>query len=122
MITNASKNERRVRIHKRIRTKVTGSASRPRLCVFRSLKHFSVQLIDDTVGHVLLSASTNDKDLREKIRRGGNLDAAMQIGTIVAEKALQKGIRQVVLDRGGYLYHGRVKSFAEAARKAGLEF
>lgn len=122
MITNACKNERRVRVHERIRNKITGSASRPRMCVFRSLKHFSVQVIDDTSGKVLLSASTNDKALREKFKQGGNIDAATRIGTIIAEGALDKGIRQVVMDRGGYLYHGRVKAFAEAARKAGLEF
>jgi len=122
MITNASKNERRVRVHQRIRRKISGTASRPRLCVFRSLKHFSVQVIDDTVGHVLLSASTNDKSLRDRIKNGGNIDAAAQIGTALAEQALEKGIRRVVLDRGGYLYHGRIKAFAEAARKVGLEF
>ncbi len=122
MITNACKNERRVRVHERIRNKITGNASRPRMCVFRSLKHFSVQVIDDTLGKVLLSASTNDKALREKFKQGGNIDAAARIGTIIAEGALDKGIRQVVMDRGGYLYHGRVKAFAEAARKAGLEF
>lgn len=101
---------------------MSGTSSRPRMCVFRSLKHFSAQVIDDGTGKVIVSASTNDKSLREKFKQGGNVDAASRIGAILAERVLEKGFRKVIMDRGGYIYHGRIKAFAEAARKAGLEF
>lgn len=114
-----SKNEIRLRIHKRIRNKLAGTESRPRLAVFRSLNHIYAQLIDDEQGRTVVAAATTEKDLRG---RGGNLEGAKLIGKTVAERAKNKGITKVVFDRGGYLYHGRVKALAEAARQAGLEF
>lgn len=112
----------RDRRHKRIRKKIFGTSQRPRLCVYRSLKNLSTQLIDDSSEKTLLSLSTFDKGTREIINYGGNLKAAESLGKLLAEKAMTKGIKLVVFDRGGYLYHGRVKAFAEAARKAGLVF
>jgi large subunit ribosomal protein L18 len=114
-----NKNEVRLRIHKRIRARVAGSADRPRLAVYRSLKHIYAQVIDDRAGRTLVSASSNEKNAKAS---GGNLAGAKEIGRAVAERAKAKGITQVVFDRGGYLYHGRVKALAEAAREAGLEF
>ncbi len=114
-----SKNEIRLRIHKRIRSRVSGTESRPRLAVFRSVKHIYAQVIDDGKGHTLVAAGSNEKDIRGK---GGNLDGAKLIGKMVADRAKEKGITRVVFDRGGYLYHGRVKALADAAREAGLEF
>ncbi len=114
----ASKQDIRVRIHTRIRARVTGTAERPRLAVFRSLKHIYAQVIDDVKGHTLVAASSNE----ENGKNGGNLAGAKAIGTLVAERARDKGIKAVVFDRGGYLYHGRVKALADAARAAGLEF
>jgi large subunit ribosomal protein L18 len=122
MISQTAKNEQRKRVHTRIRRKISGRPERPRVCIFRSLKHFYVQAIDDLSGTVLVSASTNDKELRPRIGNGGNLSAAKEVGKILAERAIAKGIRSVVMDRGGYLYHGRVKAFAEAARESGLQF
>ncbi|MDQ2775190.1 MAG: 50S ribosomal protein L18 [Acidobacteriota bacterium] len=109
----------RQRIHKRIRARVAGTQERPRLAVFRSVNHIYAQVIDDQQGHTLVAASTTEKDLRGK---GGNVDGAKLIGKAVAERAKEKGINKVVFDRGGYLYHGRVKALADAARAAGLEF
>ena len=114
-----SKNEIRLRIHKRIRSRVSGTESRPRLAVFRSVKHIYAQVIDDGKGHTLVAAGSNEKDIRGK---GGNVDGAKLIGKMVADRAKEKGITRVVFDRGGYLYHGRVKALADAAREAGLEF
>jgi large subunit ribosomal protein L18 len=114
-----SRHEIRRRIHKRIRKKLTGTQERPRLAVFRSLNHIYAQVIDDAQGHTLVAAGSTEKDLRGK---GGNVDGAKQIGKLVAERAKEKGITKVVFDRGGYLYHGRVKALADAAREAGLEF
>ncbi len=114
-----SKNEIRLRIHKRIRSKVTGTEARPRLAIFRSLNHIYAQVIDDGKGFTLAAAASTEKDLRGK---GGNLEGAKLIGQKVAERAKQKGISKVVFDRGGYLYHGRIKALADAAREAGLEF
>lgn len=123
MIPQRSKNEVRQRIHKRIREKMTGTAERPRLNVYRSLNHVYVQLIDDTEGKTLLSASTNEgKKVQKAKTAGGNLAAAKAVGKSIAERAKQKGITKVVFDRGGYLYHGRVKAMADAAREAGLQF
>ena len=122
MISQTSKNVTRKRVHTRIRRKISGRPERPRICIFRSLKHFYVQAIDDLSGSVLVSASTNDKELRPRIGNGGNVSAAKEVGKVLAERAIAKGIRSVVMDRGGYLYHGRVKAFAEAARESGLQF
>jgi large subunit ribosomal protein L18 len=114
-----SKNEIRLRIHKRIRRKVAGTEQRPRLAIFRSVNHIYAQLIDDEKGNTIASAGSVEKDLGGK---GGNVEGAKLIGQKVAERAKEKGITKVVFDRGGYLYHGRVKALADAAREAGLEF
>ena len=116
MITKTNRSEIRKRIHTRIREKLSGTAARPRLAVFRSLNNIYAQVIDDEQGTTLASASTI------KGKSGGNVAAAKEIGKAVAEAAAAKGIKQVVFDRGGYLYHGRIKALAEAAREAGLEF
>ena len=108
----------RMAIHKRIRRKVRGSAERPRLAVYRSLNHIYAQIIDDNEGQTLASASTTEKDLRGST--GGNVEAARRVGKAIAERALAKGIGHVVFDRGGYLYHGRVKALTDAARESGL--
>ena len=108
--------------HRRVRQKVTGTISRPRLCVFRSLNHVNAQLIDDSSGRTLVSMSTLDSQVRSKTDGMGKSKKAEIVGTLLAEKALNEGIKQVVFDRGGYKYHGRVKALAEAARKVGLEF
>jgi large subunit ribosomal protein L18 len=118
MINKLSRDAHRVRIHRRLRKKVSGSPERPRLAVHRSIKHISAQVIDDRKGVTLASAST----LEEGGANGGNVAGAKAIGRLVAERAIEKGIKKVVFDRGGYLYHGRVKAVAEAAREAGLEF
>ena len=115
-----SKNIVRVRIHERIRHKVRGSEERPRLAVYRSLKHIYAQVIDDRKGHTVAAASSSEKN--SAIKGGGNLAGAKEIGRLVAQRAKEKGINKVVFDRGGYLYHGRIKALAEAAREAGLEF
>jgi len=107
-----------MRIHARIRHRVHGSEERPRLAVFRSVKHIYAQVIDDTKGHTVVSASSNEKNAAA----GGNVAGAKAIGKLVAERAKEKGIKAVVFDRGGYLYHGRVKALADSAREAGLEF
>lgn len=120
MIQKVPRNELRLRIHRRIRRKVRGSAERPRLAVFRSLKHIYAQVIDDHSGRTLAAASSLDKG--QRVAGGGNLSGASEVGRRIAERAIEKGIRRVVFDRGGYLYHGRVKALAEAARQAGLEF
>ena len=116
-----SKAIKRIR-HRRVRQKVTGTISRPRLCVFRSLNHIHAQLIDDSMGQTLVSMSTLDSQVRSKTDGMGKSKKAEIVGTLLAEKALNKGIKQVVFDRGGCKYHGRVKALAESARKAGLEF
>lgn len=108
--------------HRRVRQKVTGTISRPRLCVFRSLNHIHAQLIDDSRGETLVSMSTLDSQVRSNTDGMGKIKKAEVVGTLLAEKALEKGIKQVVFDRGGCKYHGRVRSLAEAARKVGLEF
>ena len=117
-MANTNRAEVRTAIHSRIRRKVKGSTERPRLAIYRSLKHISAQVIDDRMGQTLVSASSTEKDLRSG--SGGNLDAARRIGQAIAERALAKGIEQVVFDRGGYLYHGRIKALTDAARAAGL--
>ena len=118
MIAKTERNAIRRRVHHRIREKISGTAERPRLNVYRSLNHIYAQVIDDQKGETLVSAST----LALKAKTGGNLAAAKEIGKAVAEKAVEKGIKKVVFDRGGFLYHGRIKALADAAREAGLEF
>jgi len=118
MITLTKRNEIRQRIHVRIRRKLSGTTERPRLNVYRSLNHIYAQVIDDANGATVASAST----LELKITTGGNIAAAKEVGKAVAERATAKGVKKVVFDRGGYLYHGRIKALADAAREAGLEF
>nr|WP_164925411.1 50S ribosomal protein L18 [Thermanaerovibrio acidaminovorans] len=122
MISERSRNEMRKMRHRRLRRKLVGSPECPRLAVFGSLKHIYAQIIDDQAGHTLVSASTMEKDLRAELKSTGNQDAARQVGKRLAERALAKGITTVVFDRGGHMYHGRVKALAEAAREAGLKF
>jgi large subunit ribosomal protein L18 len=117
-MANTSRAVVRAAIHKRIRRKLRGSTERPRLAVYRSLNHIYAQVIDDYQGQTIVSASTTEKDLRGA--SGGNVDAARRVGKAIAERALAKGIEQVVFDRGGYLYHGRIKALTDAARAAGL--
>ena len=118
MITQTKRNAIRQRVHDRIRRKLAGTGERPRLNVYRSLNHIYAQVIDDQKGETLASAST----LALKVKTGGNVTAAKEIGKAVAEQAVKQGIKKVVFDRGGYLYHGRIKALADAAREAGLEF
>ena len=122
MIRKESKKEIRAKKHMRIRNRFSGTAERPRLAVFRSNNHMYAQIIDDTVGNTLVAASTLDKDVKAACEKTNNVDAAAQVGTAIAKKALEKGITTVVFDRGGFLYAGKVKALAEAAREAGLEF
>jgi len=122
MIKKPSRQIARVKRHNRIRNHVQGVAERPRLAVFRSNKHIYAQIIDDAAGHTLAASSTLDKEVAKTIEKTYNVDAAKAVGESVAKKALDKGITAVVFDRGGYLYHGKVKALAEAAREAGLKF
>jgi large subunit ribosomal protein L18 len=121
MLTRTSKNTNRRHIHERIRKKMQGSAERPRLNVYRSLNHIYVQIIDDLSGKTLVAASTAEGKKAER-NSGGNVAAAKNLGKTIAERAKAKGVSKVVFDRGGYIYHGRVKALAEAAREAGLQF
>ena len=122
MAKRISRGHIRKRIHVRVRKKIRGSGERPRLNVFRSACHIYAQVIDDDQGRTLASASTVDKEIREQNRNGGNLAAARVVGSRIAERASRLGIKRVVYDRGGYLFNGRVKALADAAREAGLEF
>lgn len=121
-MANASRKEARQRRHLRVRKKVVGTPERPRLAVFRSLHHIYAQVIDDSVGKTLLSASTVEPEVRKELESTGNAEAANRVGKLLGERALAQGITQVVFDRGGNLYHGRVKALAEGAREAGLAF
>lgn len=120
MIKKENSNVARLRRHKRVRKNISGTASRPRLNVYRSLKNIYAQIIDDDKGVTLVSASSLDASLKGK--NGGNKEAAREVGKLVAQKAIEKGIKAVVFDRGGYIYHGRVQELAEGAREGGLEF
>ncbi len=119
MIKKKSSNAARIKRHQRVRKNISGTAERPRLSVYRSLNHIYAQIIDDTKGTTLVSASSLDKDFEGY---GGNVDGAKAVGNLVAKKALEKGIKAVVFDRGGYIYHGRVAALADGAREGGLEF
>ena len=121
MINIPQRNAIRKRVHERIRAKMTGTAERPRLNVYRSLNHIYTQIIDDATGTTIASASTVSKKGEGK-KVGGNVAAAKEVGKLIAERAKEKGVKKVVFDRGGYLYHGRIKALADAAREAGLEF
>ncbi len=118
MIKQESRNEARLRRHARVRKKISGTPTTPRLCIYRSNKNIEAQIIDDTVGHTLVSSSS----MTLKLKNGGNCEAAAKVGTDIAKKALAKKITTVVFDRSGYLYHGRVQALADAARSAGLKF
>ena len=122
MVSKKSRTVVRENKHRRMRNHLAGTAERPRLAVFRSNNHMYAQIIDDTVGKTLVSASTLDKDVKAELEKTNNVEDATVVGTVVAKKALEKGITTVVYDRGGFVYEGKVKALAEAAREAGLEF
>lgn len=122
MIRKPSRAEAREKRHLRIRNKVSGTAQKPRLAVFRSNKHIYAQIIDDTVGNTIVSASTMEADIKDKLSKTSDVEAAKVVGAEVAKKAIAKGINTVVFDRGGYIYQGKVMALAEAAREAGLQF
>ena len=122
MVKKNSRQDIRVKKHKRMLSRFSGTAERPRLAVFRSNNHMYAQIIDDTVGNTLVAASTLDKDVKDKLEKTNNVEAAKLLGTVVAKKALDKGIKEVVFDRGGFIYHGKVAALADAAREAGLQF
>lgn len=122
MFVATSKDVTRRRVHRRLRQRMSGSGLRPRLNVFRSLNHIYAQIVDDSTGQTLVTASSCDKEVRGELKNGGNVAAAKSVGQALAARAKTAGIMQVVFDRGGYAYHGRVKALAETARQAGLEF
>ncbi len=122
MVSKESRAEVRANKHRRLRNRFSGTAERPRLAVFRSNNHMYAQIIDDTVGNTLVSASTVQKDVKAELEKTNNVDAAAYLGTVIAKKALEKGITTVVFDRGGFIYQGKIKALAEAAREAGLKF
>jgi large subunit ribosomal protein L18 len=122
MLKKADKNANRLQRHKRVRRKITGTAQRPRLCVFRSSNNIYAQIIDDANRVTLTAASSLDAEVKGAVNHGGNKEAAKMVGAMIAKRAIEKGITEVVFDRGGYLYHGRVQVLAEAAREAGLKF
>ena len=122
MVSKKSRTVVREQKHRRLRNRFSGTAERPRLAVFRSNNHMYAQIIDDTVGKTLVSASTLDKEVKAELEKTNNVEAAAELGTVIAKKALDKGINTVVFDRGGFIYQGKVKALADAAREAGLEF
>ncbi|MCQ2549046.1 MAG: 50S ribosomal protein L18 [Lachnospiraceae bacterium] len=122
MVSKKSRQEVRVKKHMKIRNRFSGTAERPRLAVFRSNNHMYAQIIDDTVGKTLVAASTVEKEVKAELEQTDNVDAAAYVGTLIAKRAMEKGIKEVVFDRGGFIYHGKVAALAEAAREAGLEF
>ena len=122
MINKKDSNAARIKRHYRVRKNISGTPANPRLNVFRSNSNMYAQVIDDTTGTTLVSASTLDKEIKEKVSFGGNKEAAKEVGMLVAKRALEKGIKSVVFDRGGYIYHGKVQALADAAREAGLVF
>lgn len=122
MVSKKSRSEVRLKKHKRMRNRFSGTAERPRLSVFRSNNHMYAQIIDDTVGNTLVAASTLEKDVKSELKKTNDVEAAAYLGTVIAKKALDKGIKEVVFDRGGFIYQGKVKALADAAREAGLEF
>lgn len=122
MVSKESRKEVRAKKHMRIRNRFSGTAERPRLAVFRSNNHMYAQIIDDTVGNTLVSASTLEKEVKGELEKTNNVDAAAYLGTVIAKRAVEKGITEVVFDRGGFIYQGKVAALAEAAREAGLKF
>ncbi len=122
MIRKESRAKIRAKKHRRLRNRISGTPQRPRLAVFRSNNHMYAQIIDDTTHNTIVAASTMEKAVKEAVEKTNNVDAAAQVGTAIAKKALEKGITTVVFDRGGYIYHGKVQALADAAREAGLTF
>ncbi|MBO4988648.1 MAG: 50S ribosomal protein L18 [Lachnospiraceae bacterium] len=122
MVSKESRQKVRVKKHNRMRNRFSGTAERPRLAVFRSNNHMYAQIIDDTVGNTLVSASTLEKSVKSEIEKTNNVDAAAYLGTVIAKRAIEKGIKTVVFDRGGFIYQGKIAALADAAREAGLEF
>ena len=122
MVSKKSRQDVRVKKHMKIRNRFSGTAERPRLAVFRSNNHMYAQIIDDTVGNTLVSASTLEKEIKAELEKTNNVDAAAYLGTVIAKRAIEKGIKEVVFDRGGFIYQGKVAALADAAREAGLEF
>ena len=122
MVSKESRAKVRLNKHRKIRNRFSGTAERPRLAVFRSKNHMYAQIIDDTVGNTLVSASTLQKEVKAELEKTNNVDAAAYLGTVIAKRALEKGITTVVFDRGGFIYQGKIKALADAAREAGLEF
>ena len=122
MVSKESRQLVRAKKHMKIRNRFSGTAERPRLAVFRSNNHMYAQIIDDTVGNTLVSASTLEKEIKAELEKTNNVDAAAYLGKVIAEKALEKGITEVVFDRGGFIYHGKIEALADAAREAGLKF
>ena len=122
MVSKKSRSEVRIKKHNRMRNRFSGTAERPRLSVFRSNNHMYAQVIDDTVGNTLVSASTLEKDVKAELEKTNNVDAAAYLGTVIAKRAIEKGIKTVVFDRGGFIYQGKIQALADAAREAGLEF
>ena len=122
MVSKKSRSEVRVNKHRKLRNRFSGTAERPRLAVFRSNNHMYAQIIDDTVGNTLVSASTLQKDVKAELEKTNNVEAGAYLGTVIAKKAIEKGITSVVFDRGGFIYHGKIKALADAAREAGLNF
>lgn len=122
MVSKESRREVRAKKHMRIRNRFSGTAERPRLAVFRSNNHMYAQIIDDTVGNTLVAASTLEKEVKAELEKTNNVDAAAYLGTVIAKRAIEKGIKEVVFDRGGFIYQGKIAALAEAAREAGLQF
>ena len=122
MVSKKSRNEVRVNKHRKLRNRFSGTAERPRLAVFRSNNHMYAQIIDDTVGKTIVSASTVQKEVKAELEKTNNVDAAAYLGTVIAKRAIEAGITTVVFDRGGFIYQGKIKALADAAREAGLEF
>ena len=122
MVSKKTRTEVRIKKHRRIRNRLAGTAETPRLAVFRSNNHMYAQIIDDTVGNTLVSASTLEKDVKAELKKTNDVEAAAYLGTVIAKKALEKGINTVVFDRGGFIYQGKIAALADAAREAGLEF
>ena len=122
MVSKESRQKIRVKKHRRMRNHLSGTAQRPRLAVFRSNNHMYAQIIDDTVGNTLVAASTLEKEVKAEIEKTNNVDAAAYLGTVIAKRAMEKGITEVVFDRGGFIYQGKIAALAEAAREAGLQF
>ena len=122
MVSKESRQKVRVKKHKRMRNHLSGTAQKPRLAVFRSNNHMYAQIIDDTVGNTLVSASTLEKAVKSELEKTNNVDAAAYLGTVIAKRAIEKGIKTVVFDRGGFIYQGKIAALADAAREAGLEF